>query len=80
MAPFIDLGAERLTLYSQVADQVILLHQDRQAPDSWSQPAPDLGGAKGARTPDLLVANHIFCVFLRRPMSPSEASNWEDCH
>jgi hypothetical protein len=40
---------------------------------------PDLGGAKGARTPDLLVANHISYVFLRRPVSSDEASTCENC-
>ena len=30
-------------------------------------------GAKGTRTPGLLDANHIFCVFLRRLASPDEA-------
>jgi hypothetical protein len=35
-------------------------------------------GAKGTRTPGLLDANHIFCVFLRRPVSPDEASTWGD--
>jgi hypothetical protein len=37
------------------------------------------GGAKGARTPDLLVANHISCVFLRRLASADELSTCGDC-
>ena len=35
-------------------------------------------GAKGTRTPGLLDANHIFCVFLRRLTSPDEASTCGD--
>src|SRR5580704_17080565 len=36
-------------------------------------------GAKGTRTPGLLDANHIFCVFLRRPVSPDEPFTCGDC-
>ena len=39
----------------------------------------DLGGAKGTRTPGLLDANHIFCVFLRRSTSPDDPSTCGDC-
>ena len=41
--------------------------------------APLTCGAKGTRTPGLLDANHIFCVFLRRPVSPDEPFTCGDC-
>ncbi len=36
-------------------------------------------GAKGTRTPGLLDANHIFCVSLRRSVSPDDPPTCGDC-
>ena len=57
----------------------LLLHQDQQGPVRRLKTRFDLGGAKGTRTPGLLDANRIFCVFLRRLMSPDEPPTCGDC-